>query len=361
MRVEKKQQNELVFKQWFKVMLIFVSLFTFLVSVLTLYRTFNKDRTIDEIKYMYDVNNTIDYKVHLYDNSFFEEPYLGMDKQYTAKLIDNISIEVLNSISVSKISNIEYDYAITATIDGSYQNDMNSLNNELWNRRFVLVNHVNKIVNNVSRNEITVPIDIDYQYYKDYVTEFQKQLRLDIDAILKVDLIIDYRFYVEGDKVSKRQITTVNIPLTDPTFKINVDLPEPINEITFIEVEQKNNIVKIIGSIILLISSFFCGIALLILFYKDTKKTEFVLKLNKILKDYGDIIAETINMPNLEGQEVLELKVFTDLIDIEEELKIPIIYYEKVKNKEGWFMLNHGRQTYIYVLKEKTKKNVRKK
>lgn len=356
----KKKSDVVFFSKYFKIMILIVSLLTFFISICTLYKTFNKSHTTNEIKYMYDVSNEIDYKVYLYENSFFQEPYLGMDRQYTSKLINNIYIELLNLISVSKISNLEYDYAITATIEGSYKNDPNSLDNQLWTREFILVNHVNKIVSNVSRNEIIVPIDIDYPFYKNYVTEFQKQLRLDIDAVLKVKMIIDYCFYVEGDKISKRQVATINIPLTEPTFKITADVPSPINEMTFIEMQDKNDKIQIFGSIFLLIGSFFGVLVLLILVIKATKKTEYTKKLNKILKDYGNIIAETISTPNFDNQEVLEIKNFNDLIDIEQELKIPIIYYEKIKNKEGWFMLNHERHMYIYILKEKNSGNKRK-
>lgn len=358
MKTAKKEKVDLIFKKWFKILLVLIALFTFIVSIVTLYKYFNKTRMVDEIKYVYDINNSLDYKVYLYENSFFQEEYLEKNKQYTAKLIDHIDIELLNSISVSKISNIEYDYSVNATIEGSYKNGNDNPESELWTRRFNLIERTKKNVTNVSRNEIKIPVQIDYQTYKNYVTEFQKQLRLDIDAVLKVEIKLDYKFFVEGEKVVKNQVIYLNIPLTEPTFKITTEVPENINDMSFIEGMKRDNIIILISAIILMLSSIFCGVAVLILFIRKTKKTEYTVKLNKILKDYGDIIAETVTIPSLEEQEVLEIKEFVDLVDIEEELKIPIIFYEKRKNKEGWFILNHGRYIYRYILKDgsKTKK-----
>lgn len=356
MKINKKKQEKLIVSQWFKVLIIFISILTFLISIHTIYSGFNINRNINDIKYIYDIENTVDYKVYMYENSFFEEEYLGMNKQYTAKLVDKILIDFTNSLSISKISNIEYDYLVKATINGKYQADVNSLDTSLWTKEYILTNSVKNISNQSNKVDIIFPIEIDYNMYKNLVTEFQKQMRLDIDATLDVDLIINYKFYIEGDLVNRNESIKVKIPLSEPTFKIQTDYSEKTNEVNFYELESKYNLVKIFGGFILLGGSVFGGIAIILMLIQETKKTEYVIKLNKILKDYGDIIAETSNLPELNEQNILEIKDFVDLVDIEEELKIPIIYYEKRKNKEGWFLLIHNMHTYRFILKENNSK-----
>ena len=348
----KKETNKILYNKISKIIVFIVSFFAFLISVITLYQSFNNNRTVDEIEYMYNSSNNIDYKVYLYENSFFEEEYLGMNKQYTSKLIKNISVEFINSLSVSQLSNVEYDYTVKATINGQYQNNSNDLNTNLWTKEYILLEESDYNVSNVVSNEIKIPVVIDFPTYQSYVSEFQKQLRLDIEASLKVELFINYRFYVLGDRVNINEVVSLNIPLSDPTFKIDTNIPEPLDQIVFVEVETKYNIVKIVSSVILLIGSLLGFGVIIIMALRNKKKSKYVIKLNKILKDYGDIIAETINLPNLDEQEILDIREFDDLIDIEEELKIPIIYYEQRKNKEGWFILTHGKQTYRYVLKD---------
>lgn len=356
MKTNKKRQEKLIIGQWIKVLIVFISFFTLLISIKNIYSGFNISRNIDEIKYIYDISNLVDYKVYMYENSFFEEKYLGMNKQYTAKLVDKILIDMTSNLSISKISNIEYDYLVKATINGRYQADVNSLDTSLWTKEYSLVDLKRGINNQSNKVNINVPIEIDYSFYQDLVTEFQKQMRLDIDATLDIDLIINYKFYIDGDKVTRSESIKIKIPLSEPTFKIQTDYSEKTNEVIFYDLESKYNVTKIVGGITLLLGSILGGTFVILLLISDTKKTEYVIKLNKILKDYDDIIAETANLPDLDEQKILEIKDFIDLVDIEEELKIPIIYYEKRKNKEGWFLLIHDTHTYRFILKENGRK-----
>lgn len=348
--MRKNKTNDILGNKVFKIIIILISFFALFVSIITLYKSLTKIRTVDEIEYMYNTNNNIDYKVHLYENSFFEDEYLGMNKQYTSKLIEKITIDFTNMLSVSKMSNFEYDYIVKATINGQYQTSSDDLNSEIWTKEYILVD-TSDHVSNVVTNELKVPVTIDFPIYQNYVSEFQKQLRLDIDATLNVELFINYRMYLLGDRVTINEVVSLNIPLSEPTFKITTNIPSEINETIFIEVESEYNIIKIVSGILLLVSSLLGFFVVFVISFKVKSKSKYSITLNKILKDYGDIIAETINLPNLEEQEVLDIKEFEDLIDIEEELKIPIIYYEVQKNKEGWFILNHGKLTYRFILK----------
>lgn len=353
MKVNKKRQDDLILKQWFKIMVIVISIFTLLVSISTIYQSFNITRTQNEIKYIYDVDDNVDYKVYLYENSFFDEEYIGMDKQYVSKLVYLIKTNFYSSLSISKLTNIEYDYTLNATINGIYQNDADSFSNTLWTKHYTLVEKTTENLLNTSNAEINVPIEIYFPFFQNLVAEFQRTMHLDIKAILDVDLIVNYKFYIDGDKIVKSDTINMKIPLTDPTFSITTNYPETNDEVVFYELESEHNNVKFIGGLLLFISSLLGFVSFVMMLIRDTKKTTYIIKLNRILKDYGDIIAETANLPNLDNQDILDIKEFIDLVNIEEELKIPIIYYEQRKNKEGWFLLTHNSHTYRFILKEK--------
>ena len=74
-------------------------------------------------------------------------------------------------------------------------------------------------------------------------------------------------------------------------------------------------------------------------------------ELNKILKEYGDIIAEADNMPDLTKYDVVNIKQFNDLVDIEEELHSPIICNEIREDLESWFLIFHNETAYRFILK----------
>ena len=80
------------------------------------------------------------------------------------------------------------------------------------------------------------------------------------------------------------------------------------------------------------------------------RKNYYEKILNKILKDYAEIIVEVSNPINLNGLEVFDIKNFDDMIDLEEELKSPILLYETIKGKESVFIVVNDNYAYVYTL-----------
>lgn len=96
------------------------------------------------------------------------------------------------------------------------------------------------------------------------------------------------------------------------------------------------------------------------LFFKEIfnveKKTNYTLKLNKILKSYGDIIVELATQINMENYQIIDVKNFNEMIDLEEELHIPINFYETIDSYEGEFYLIHSNVIYRYILTNEDEK-----
>ena len=44
------------------------------------------------------------------------------------------------------------------------------------------------------------------------------------------------------------------------------------------------------------------------------------------------------------------------MINIEDELRIPILFYESIKGKESWFIIINNDKAYRYILKIKLKR-----
>lgn len=57
----------------------------------------------------------------------------------------------------------------------------------------------------------------------------------------------------------------------------------------------------------------------------------------KILRKYKEIIVEVENKPDVDGKNVMDVKGFEELITIEEEIRLPILFYEE--NDEEYVFL----------------------
>ena len=93
------------------------------------------------------------------------------------------------------------------------------------------------------------------------------------------------------------------------------------------------------------------------IFYKKifnfNQKNEYTKKLEKILKTYDDVIIEITTPVNIDDYEIIEVKGIEEMVDLEEELRIPINFYEHIPNYYGEFTLIHNNIVYRYTLEEK--------
>ena len=306
--------------------------------------------------FTYNIKNNVDYKVHLFENNYYEEPYIGMNRSYPSDLIKSIEIDLINNLNLNKVGIIDYDYEITADINGRYTTDSQRGKVELWTRNFTLVPKKSNVINKKNNHVIREKIEIDFQHYNQIVSDFRKELRLNIDAVFNVQMFINYRIKVGNETVVERQVIEISYPLMRTAFEIGVKRPEPLTQTVYLYGDE-----WIINWWLLIIALEFLIIALYLFvkflkkFLAVNKKTEYQNRLNKILKNYGDVIAESKTPPNFLPYDILEISDFNDLIDVQNEVRSPIIYYEQNKGVEGWFTIVHGTQLYRFILYKSNK------
>jgi hypothetical protein len=300
--------------------------------------------------YSYDIKRGIDYKVYLKPNNFYEDEYLESDKQYTSELIDYIDIDFGYLLNGSNTINMNYDYDITATIIGEYENT-SSGKSEIWTKKYSLLENQTKQVFDTTEFDINQNIKIKYDTYNKIVNDYKSEFKLAIDAYLNVKLNIKYDGTIQKNKKQLKGTDSleINIPLSKSAIKIDTSYDEDTSKNLIPTTQDLQDMKKVyVGAIILIID--------LLLFIKlfdkifISKKTYYAKMLNKLLKNYSEIIVELSNPIDLNGMEILEIKNFDDMVDLEEELKSPILLYETIPNKESIFIVTNNNYAYIYTL-----------
>ena len=153
---------------------------------------------------------------------------------------------------------------------------------------------------------------------------------------------------------SSEQVLT--IPLNQQAFKINAEYVETKNQNIFVNTEIESlDYRKLTCGIISLICSVILIVALYKIIFNIPPKTLYTIGLNKILKEYGDIIIEVIDQVDKSNYEIILVKNFNEMVDLEEELRIPIMFYEIEENIKGEFTLIHNNILYQYLLDNEKK------
>lgn len=352
-------KKKTVLKRWVKISIIALVILIFMLGIFIILKgsqLVQVNNTVTPI-YDYNINQKLDYKVYLNKNSFIDKEYLGMNETYIADLIKDIEINFIYNFQGDSNIPLKYSYEVLASTKGEYSLEVGEKKKEVWNKDRILLEKIEKEVDS-NQFLINEKVSINFLEYSDEVKQFRKELNLPITAFLNIIV----RIHVDGElsvPFENEQTITLKIPLSDQAFKITDSYEKSIEEHVYekaeyqAEVENKN----LVSGMILIIISIF----ILVIFFKEIfniqKKTNYSLKLNKILKSYGDIIIEIATPMDITSRQVIDVKNFNEMIDLEEELRIPINFYETIKLYEGEFYILHGDIVYRYILTDNDSKN----
>ena len=70
-----------------------------------------------------------------------------------------------------------------------------------------------------------------------------------------------------------------------------------------------------------------------------------------MLREYDRLIVETETKPSMEGKNIVKILKFQELLDVHDNLKLPIKYYVINEHKECYFYINHNEEIYLLTIK----------
>lgn len=342
-------------KLWVKILLIFIIVFCFVTSIFLtyLYIDYNKNKD-EQLLYSYNINQLVDYKVNLYDNSFIDEETIGSNELYISELVKDININYTFDYSATKNANLTFKYKVIGNLNGIYQGS--SSNNEqgpVWKKEYILSEETEKNIDSknyfIDRN-----IVVDFPIYKKEVEDFRKKFGMSLTTKMDIDFIVNISGTINEKEFGTEKIIKLSFPLGVQAFSINEEYEKNISEnvLTKTEIEKfpLANIPTIIA--FLLLSLLTLGLSFKKIFNFE-EKNEYNKKLQKILKMYDNVIIEITSPINIDDYEIIEVKGIDEMVDLEEELRIPINFYEHIPNYYGEFTLIHNNIVYRYIIEQK--------
>lgn len=333
-----------------KVCIFFITLF---ISFICIVKSFNTPKEDMKMLYAYNVTRNSDYKVYLKNNNYINQEYMGMNATYITDLVDYIDTNFRYNYNVSQKATSKCNYSVIAELNVEYYPTGQTQGTRLWSKEYTILEPKRLELNNNQIN-INENVKIEFNKFNEEVKDFKEQFGLPIKAYLDVKLIVNSEINVsESEKVEKDDsIIDLKMDLNQQVFNITQNY-EPIKKgQVFDETTGKkgNNVMLLIIGIGLFV---FSSLGILNIFRKiilSNRKTDYEVALNRILKNYGDIVAEIVTPTETEGLKIIDVKNFDQLLDIEEEIRMPILFYETVEGEEGEFTIIYDNIVYRYIL-----------
>lgn len=299
----------------------------------------------------YQENSSIDYKVFLKENDFYEDEFLGKDKVYVASLIKKIDANFNYTFKIDTKTDVDFKYDIIGTL--VIADSMGK--NVFFEKDYKLLeNGTASIVHGTFEN-INKVISIDYDYYNNLANKFKINYGINTTSNLIVKLKVNEVSKDDNIDLNNNSELMLTIPLSEREVNIEMDYKE-VNKNSMLvsngSVKVNSYLYLAIGIVLLMISIFFMS-KLLSSETNNTSKYDKYIK--KILKEYDRLIVNTKTAPDTKSKKLVEVDSFDELLDVRDNLKLPIKYYVVTEHEECKFYINHEEEIYLYVVSSKEK------
>lgn len=300
----------------------------------------------------YQEKGSINYKVYYKENPFYTEPYIVADKTYISQYVDNIDIDFSYLVNYTDQVNGKYDYYVRARLIAYTPGDESD---DLWNKEYKLSDVETSEFKDGSSYKINKNVKIDFQTFKEEYDRYRASSMVSSSAKLVVELIVNNQGkYKLLDDFKFQANSKVEIPISDSTFQIK-KTSSAIGETKTVDKKvqsDKKNFI-IIVKVILWGMVIFTTVSLISMYRRDTKKVSlYERKLKKILNTYDSIIVNVEKLPSLSNLSVVDVTSFEELVDAQNEVRLPINFKEDKKKKMAKFVLVRNNLAWVYTLKE---------
>ena len=324
-----------------------VILFSFLAAYF-LKRSFS---LVGEQNITYQENSNIDYKVYLKDNDFYEEKFLKKDMVYVASLIDKIDVDFDYTFKIDRKSNIDFEYDII----GKLVISDTSKKSTFFEKDYVLLESTRDNMTKNGLHHIAKNISIDYAKYNSLANQFRSKYGVETNS----RLIVYLNIYEKSDKNNSFNLNNAsNMSLTIPLSERAINIAMDYNEVNKTSKLVRNEEFVISNYLYVALGSLFL-ILFIIVFVKfmklilsvRVKKSKYDKYVSRLLREYDRLIVETVTSPDFEGKNVINLLKFQELLDVRDNLKLPIKYYVVKNHSKSYFYINQGAELYLFVVK----------
>lgn len=216
---ERKQRKEYKRRRKNWIIIQTVALAVMLAITLTsfiIYKRMNSTYYIE-----YTEKGTVDYKVNLKENNFFEEDSVGAGQSYVASLIENVVADFNYKLDIDS-DDIEFDYVYS--VDAQLIIANRDTGDAIYKPVYNIIPETKATVKDRDSLNIGQNVTIDYNHYNKIATSFINTYGLkNTTSTLVVTMnvkVLSTCSDFENSSNENTYFTALNIPLTEENFSM---------------------------------------------------------------------------------------------------------------------------------------------
>ena len=325
-----------------------------LLSWVSLYRTaLYENNAVKKSIYEYKNKYFYTYNINLVDNKYIsEDNILGQDT-YITDLISSVPCNMTYTYTANGTMDIDYTCKITGKLEAMYKKD--GEDQKLFSMTDTIV-PLSESTTQSDSIEITQNFDVNLKEKVDMITALQSDVGMQINTKYTVLMEIVTKINFNGEEIVNTYSPDLVFDIGQKTTKVysntkDTDKPVVLSKIEIEKVNSVSSVQKIIVSAVTI-----AGVCLILFILVRTTtannvKNEYKVELNKILKGCEEKIVEVSQKIETEGQNLVDVREFEEIIKVSEELFKPILFWNNEKEEESWFCVLGNNIIYRFILK----------
>ncbi len=331
-----------------KVIRIFI--LTFLLAAGTALIVFGLTKSYVSLKYK--ENNSLEYKVFLKKNNYFDTAFLGENRTYITSIIDYIKINYHYNLNFSENVNGDYTYRIDAVV---LANKPNGNDGYYWQKEYNLVEPKTLKLHNVDAIYINEIVKVDYSKYNKILEQFTSDYSIETDGQLKIQLVVESNVTGEKytDTIKVPSNLNLKIPLLQKAVEASIEKNAVSNDsvLTMVDPIAKNfKLICLLLGITIIILTIILIIRIIINRNINRQNHLYASTLKKFVDSHDSIIANVTNLPDISDLSLIKVSSFDELIDVYNEVRMPINFYENKDQTKATFRIINDRMCWEYIL-----------
>lgn len=278
----------------------------------------------------YIEHGSVDYRVELKPNEFYEEQWLDDGQAYVASLINSVAADFRYKLNMAA-DDVDYQYSY------SIEAQLEVLDKTAWEPLFMPVYELvpEKTLTAESGNELTVyeQVTIDYDIYNDLANRFISTYDL---TDVQSTLVVSMNLYVLSEcdafeQNSENSYTmTLRIPLTTKTVDIEMTSSVATEESKVLACSAaiNRNVFKVIGIVAGILSVLLAAFLVAYAYLTRNHDINYSIKVKKLLSNYRSYIQKITNEFDKTGYQLLFIDSFNEMLYIRDTLQSPILMSE---------------------------------
>lgn len=301
------------------------------------------------IAYEYTINQNVNTDVQYRRSSFYENQDPGPNGAYVARLTEAIKSHFHYNFTGSESLNLTYRYDVNAVVRAPYALKEEEKNQAtVWTKRFQLIEQTTQQVEAKSFS-LDPTVEIPFSEYKALIDQLNTAFELSLAGDVVVTSTVRVSGEVDGVSFEDTRVATVTAPLNEQLFTLAIKFDKRDTGQVASGVDQSwkldDHYLELAAGLVALL-----GLALLVYgFRSQIFKTPYQRELDRIYRYHDGIIIRARKAANLKNKNVVGVHSFEDLLNLEEELKEPIVA-SPAGAEATHFIIVHNDVLYVYTL-----------